>query len=287
MNKTSHITGSAMALLLLALTLAAAACSGPAATQTAAKRQQAQVDLSSLKMSASDNFDLPGGSKCQVLADVAVTYPKAFKDSASTRRLQQLYIATVMGMPDSLDMAQAVKAYTDSIISDNRMSRSDSDLVLDDENTLRAVNQYVFAVNITLAFHQNDVLTFCKEESVNKNGHVAKTHRYYNFDLRNITVIGLDMLNDDELGHVTDLLKEKLREQNKVQTDDELNDLGYFNIDNLAPTRNFSFDENGITWSYLPQELSANAIEEPKITLTYEQLLPYAATGSVLLRFAK
>ena len=83
---------------------------------------------------------------------------------------------------------------------------------------------------------------------------------------------------------VTHLLRARLLEQNKATSNDQLNDMGYFNVDNLSVTRNFYFDDNGITWSYLPSQLAVDAIGEPQIALTYEQLTPLACAGSVINR---
>ena len=47
----------------------------------------------------------------------------------------------------------------------------------------------------------------------------------------------------------------------------------------------FCFEENGITWSYLPQELAADALFEPRITLGFDVLKPLAAENSIINRF--
>ena len=86
------------------------------------------------------------------------------------------------------------------------------------------------------------------------------------------------------MADVTQLLRARLMAQNKATSDDQLNDIGYFNVDNLTVTRNFYFGDNGITWSYLPSQLAVDAIGEPQIALTYDQLAPLACDGSVIHR---
>ena len=89
---------------------------------------------------------------------------------------------------------------------------------------------------------------------------------------------------DSLLTDVTQLLRAQLLEQNNATSDDQLNDMGYFNVDNLSVTRNFYFDQDGVTWSYLPSQLAVDAVGEPQITLTYDQLAPLACDGSVINR---
>lgn len=275
----------------LALLMGIVAGCAPKKTDTAASQSSSQepVALTNVHKNVATSFKLSTGEVCQELVDVSATYPKFFKDQASTEKLQKLFISTVLEGNDSLNIDQAVQAYAESI--------TDQDPDSDDDNSseeatdagedvyANGMNKYVVTVNITIAYHQHDVITFCKEETVKKNDVASKTHKYYNIDLKELKVVDLTMFKDESLNDICILLKKKLMEQNNVTSADALNDLGYFNIDNLSVTGNFSFDENGITWSYLPQELAANANIEPKITLDYGTLKQFAANGSVLSRF--
>ena len=49
-------------------------------------------------------------------------------------------------------------------------------------------------------------------------------------------------------------------------------------------TRNFYFDENGVTWSYLPNELAVEAVGEPKITIPYGALKDALCDDSIIER---
>ena len=77
----------------------------------------------------------------------------------------------------------------------------------------------------------------------------------------------------------------QLLKQNNASGNEQLNDLGYFNVENMTVTRNFYFDEDGITWSYLPNELAVEAVGEPKVSISYSDLKPSACDGSIISRF--
>ena len=141
-------------------------------------------------------------------------------------------------------------------------------------------------MNITAAYNQKNIITFCKEVTYKRNDVVtSKMHRYYNLDLADMKPIDRTIFRDDAMSDVCQLLKDELLEQTHTRNSDELNEIGYFNIDNLSVTDNFCFEENGITWSYLPQELAADALFEPRITLGFDVLKPLAAENSVINRF--
>ena len=49
-------------------------------------------------------------------------------------------------------------------------------------------------------------------------------------------------------------------------------------------TRNFYFDDKGVTWSYLPNELAVEAVGEPKITIPYSELASALCDDSIISR---
>ena len=92
------------------------------------------------------------------------------------------------------------------------------------------------------------------------------------------------LFRDDALVDVCQLLRAQLLKQNNATGNEQLNDLGYFNVENLTVTRNFLFDDTGITWSYLPNELAVEAVGEPRITIPYADLEPYLCDDSFVKR---
>jgi len=119
---------------------------------------------------------------------------------------------------------------------------------------------------------------------VKKNDKVTSvTHRYYSFDVESQSFIDLSrMFRDDALADVCQLLRKQLLAQNNAKGNEQLNDLGYFNVENISVTRNFYFDDNGVTWSYLPNELAVEAVGEPKITIPYSDLDDYLCDDSII-----
>ena len=272
-------------LLTLAITVIYASCSG-GKSSNAAGGNEATVTLSSLKEADALSFPLSNGNNCKVQVDVSVTYPKSFVNKQETEKLQKLFITTVLECGDSLTIEEAVKQYTTGITRQNGASEDeDDDFALEDENGT-PIDKILINVNITAAYNQKNIITFCKEVTYKRNDVVtSKMHRYYNLDLADMKPIDRTIFRDDALTDVCQLLKDKLLEQTHTRNSDELNEIGYFNIDNLSVTDNFCFEENGITWSYLPQELAADALFEPRITLGFDVLKPLAAENSVINRF--
>ena len=273
-------------LLTLALVVMVTSCSG-GKSGNSGNGDEATVTLSSVKQADTLSFPLSNGNNCKVQVDVSVTYPKAFKSKKETEALQKLFITTVLECGDSLTIEEAVKQYTMGITRQNVAGdgEEEDDFALEDENGT-PIDKIFINVNITAAYNQKNIITFCKEETFKRNDVVtSKIHRYYNLDLADMKPIDRTIFRDDAMADVCQLLKDKLLEQTHTRNSDELNEIGYFNIDNLSVTDNFCFEENGITWSYLPQELAADALFEPRITLGFDVLKPLAAENSIINRF--
>ena len=90
------------------------------------------------------------------------------------------------------------------------------------------------------------------------------------------------IFKSSSLNDVCQLMKDKLMSQNNVKSEDELNDLGYYNLPNLSVSNNFFFTDKGITWSFEPNELAINAIGEPQISLDFSSLKPYFLENSII-----
>ena len=194
--------------------------------------------------------------------------------------------AFVLNAPDSLNLNDALRATVSNTLHQYDFVELPADDQGAEDDGAQLVYKYNTTTTVNVHYNQNDIITFCKTEVVRKNDKVTSvTHRYYSFDLLTMAYIDLHKLfREDAMADVTQLLRARLMAQNKATSDDQLNDIGYFNVDNLTVTRNFYFGDNGITWSYLPSQLAVDAIGEPQIALTYDQLAPLACDGSVIHR---
>ena len=89
---------------------------------------------------------------------------------------------------------------------------------------------------------------------------------------------------DDCIEKLTAALKEKLMDDQGASNEDELNDLGYFNLPNLTVTNNFFFTSRGITWSYDASVIAVESVGEPTINIDYDDLEQFQCENSILKR---
>lgn len=239
------------------------------------------IKYSTIKLSDSTSLTT-NGRQCAMGVDITAEIPSDTTDS-----LQKLFVKHVLDMPDSLQTNEAVRQYASKVLHQFDYATSDQPEELNEDEVLfETVDSYNTNINIYVQYNRHGVITFCKVISVKKNNKVTSVkHRYYSFDTKSHQYLSLTkMFREDAVSALTKMIKTRLMESNNVKTAEQLIDLGYYNIDNLVVSRNFYFDENGINWSFLPNELAVYALGEPKVRLDFEEVLPLASDDSVLKR---
>ena len=68
------------------------------------------------------------------------------------------------------------------------------------------------------------------------------------------------------------LIKATLVKQLKVKNEEEVINLGYFNLDNLKATNNFCISDRGVTWTYVPYEIALLSVGETNVTVSFDDL---------------
>ena len=247
------------------------------------------VTVQTQRLSDTSGFTLANGERCTIVADATIDYPVSATNGTPVDSLQRLFAAYVLESGDSLSLQEAMRQVVansmhqyDFMQEPANKEEAEDDAEGEDLHTLK----YATSTRITPVYNKNGVVTFERVDVVKKNDKVtALSHRYYSFDVETQTFIDVNRLfRDDAIADVCQLLRKQLLAQNNVTGNEQLNDLGYFNVENITVSRNFYFDENGVTWSYLPNELAVEAIGEPKITIPYGDLEPSLCENSIIDR---
>ena len=230
---------------------------------------------------------MSNGERCAIMAEATIDYPVATGQGMDVDSLQRLFAAYVLESGDTLSLQDAMRQVVANSMHQydfmvEPMSSDEAAEAAGNESSLK----YTTSTRVTPVYNNHGVVTFERVDVVKKNDKVTSvTHHYFSFDVENVAYIDVNRLfRDDALVDVCQLLRAQLLKQNNATGNEQLNDLGYFNVENLTVTRNFLFDDTGITWSYLPNELAVEAVGEPRITIPYADLEPYLCDDSFVKR---
>lgn len=247
---------------------------------------QPAVAVKSQQLSDASSFTLSNGERCSIVAEATIDYPVTGTNGVAVDSLQRLFAAYVLESGDSLSLQEAMRqVVANSMHQYDFMEEPMTEAVADEAAEMNTL-KYVTSTRVAPIYNKNGVVTFERVDVVKKNDKVTSvTHRYYSFDVENQTYIDVNRLfRDDAVADVCQLLRQQLLAQNNATGNEQLNDMGYFNVENITVTRNFFFDEKGVTWSYLPNELAVEAVGEPRITVPYADLSDYKCDDSILDR---
>lgn len=245
------------------------------------------VSTSATQKVDSTSYIKSNGEKCNIFADATIAVPTNC-GSGNITELRKQFAKYVLDAPDSLSVDEALNQYMINYLKQYEISyNEDTAEGLDDEIDSDTIKTYNNSINISVLYNNKDIVTFSKVIVTRKNNYVSSVvHRYYNFDIKTGNYITLNNLfRDDAIQYLCQDFKSILMSENNVSSVDQLNEVGYFNIDNLTVNLNFFFDETGITWVYLPNELAIQNLGEPKIKITYSNLEPYLNDNSLVKRF--
>ena len=245
---------------------------------------QPAVAVKSQQLSDASSFTLSNGERCSIVAEATIDYPVTGTNGVAVDSLQRLFAAYVLESGDSLSLQEAMRqVVANSMHQYDFMEEPMTEAVADEAAEMNTL-KYVTSTRVAPIYNKNGVVTFERVDVVKKNDKVTSvTHRYYSFDVENQTYIDVNRLfRDDAVADVCQLLRQQLLAQNNATGNEQLNDMGYFNVENITVTRNFYFDDNGVTWCFLPNELAVEAVGEPKITIAYKDLSDFLCDGSII-----
>ena len=252
--------------------LAALSCNSNTQSKPAEKSPEVGIDSVTVQDSILDI------SNCKIHVTTGIAYPGKFEEG-DLSMLQDLYAKQVLGIQvtDSIPFQAALKHYPQLILDSYRTPTANEQISPDDMDETDIVQRYDIRQQISPCYNAHGILTFCKTSELWKDRkRTMVTHNYYSFDTKNmVPITAADIFRDDAFSDIKNLLKGQLMKQEGVDSPSGLIDLGYFNIDNLSVTDNFSFAAKGIRFVYEPYEIACYAIGETTIELTYESLRPY------------
>lgn len=264
--------------LLMLMSITVSGCKG-----------KSSASMSSDSIVLEDAFKKSNGELCKIKTKVVISYPNEYKDNGSTQKLKSLFCKSVLNAPDGMgDIKTALNLYAKSIITQNSPIHTvveDSVYSEEDYDDIDVVN-FEITISITDVYNKNDLLSFCCEKTVKKNNkETSVSHNYVNLDLIAMKKLTFDdLFINESRNQITQMLKSKLIENEKVKDEDELYFAGYYNMQNLSVTDNFFFSDKGITWCYEPGVLAVPALGETSLLLPFEELMRFKCKDSALNR---
>ncbi len=241
--------------------------------------------------------------------DLNVHFVYPIKSSmVDLRKLQQLFIRNTLGqIYDAFTPEEAIELYSNNFVknyeADARIFKDEleelekhpnltpQNLDLEHEDNLHsnAFYSYTEVLSNKVFFNKSNLLSFQVSRSNNKGG--TATYSSYNNYVINLKTTTLltegDIFTPGYDLALQQLFEKNLMLQNEVKTVSDLEDLGYFGIEEIMPNRNFLIDDNGITYIFNKGEYSAYLLNAPEIFISFNEVRMLLKENTVVSKLAE
>jgi len=211
------------------------------------------------------------------LLQINFVYPVNYENKDLLKSVQQQFIAGFFG-PEFADLApnEATEKYVADFLK--TLKDYEKDFLVDIENHDMEMEETWYSIEETISdqivYNRNDLISFVAY----KTGYYGGAHGSHTLTNRVINLKTGLQITEDEIfikDYQEDLAKiivDAIALSNNVEIA-ELENLGFFNVAEIYPNKNFYVDETGITYTYNEYEIAAYVIGPVTVHIPYEKIL--------------
>ncbi len=222
-------------------------------------------------------FDDPKKPGCSL--DISFAYiknasNKTLQDSINNKLLSVCFGNEYVGQDPKVAVAAYKIAYIKGYKNDVQQFYLEDQKKNSEEDFNAGWYNYSKELKSKFTFNEDGVLV-CQIDTYDYTGgaHGSYASTFINFDLLTGKQIRLvDLFKDGYEKELTKLLLSKLEKQNKVTSEAELEEIGYFITEPLSPTENFYLNDDGFTFYYNVYEIAPYVMGPTKIEISFSDV---------------
>ncbi len=221
-------------------------------------------------------LDNPENPHCNL--QIKFIYPSD-ADKALLPEIQKQFVNAYLGEAyDTLAPQEAIKKYTDDYIEAYKDLEEDFKVELarseKEGNPVGAWFSYYEMSSNTIRFNQDGLLCFSVNFE-NYTGGAHGAHAYNHFVLDANTghrISEEDIFVDNYQDSLAEILVAQIAKQNDISDPKELENMGFFSVDEIYPNNNFFVDDTGITYTFNEYEIAAYVVGPVHVHLSFEEV---------------
>lgn len=266
---SAHISKSLMALFFLGIFVTGCQTNRRHTADNDIKFDSIQVDKTYHLLENPDN------PNCNL--QLSFTYPSEFHDKEIEKKIQKEFILSSFGENyGNLSPEEAVARYTEDYLSMYKELETDfkAELEKKDDQPVGAWFSYYEITSNEITYNQNDLLSYTVSFE-NYTGGAHGSHAYNNYTINLKTgkpITEDDIFIDNFRDDLASILIAHIAKQNQVEDPKELENIGFFSVDEISPNGNFRIGENGITYTFNEYEIAAYVVRETNVSLPYAEI---------------
>ena len=217
----------------------------------------------------------PENPNCNL--QINFTYPAKYDNKDILKKIQQQFVYSYFGDGyENLSPEEATAKYTEDYLNNYKDLEDEykAEVAKADETPVGAWFSYFEMSYDDIAYNKNDILSY----TVNFENYTGGAHGAHSFTNHVIDMKTGNPIKEDDIfieGFQEDLaqiLIDRIAKQNTVENPKELENIGFFSIDEIFPNGNFLIDDNGITYTFNEYEIAAYVVGATNVHLPYEEI---------------
>lgn len=217
----------------------------------------------------------PENPNCNL--QINFTYPSNYGNKEILKKIQQQFVYSYFGDGyETLSPEEATAKYSEDYLNSYKDLTDEfkAEVAKSDESPVGAWFSYYEMSSNDIAYNKNDIISY----TVNFENYTGGAHGAHSFTNHVINLKTGNLIAEDEIfieGYQEDLaqiLVDRIAKLNNVDNVKELENIGFFSIDEIFPNGNFLIDDNGITYTFNEYEIAAYVVGATNVHLPYEEI---------------
>lgn len=220
-------------------------------------------------------LDKPENPNCNL--QLHFVYPVKVHDKEMLAKIQQQFVLAYFGenYGDMLPEAAATK-YTEDYLKAYKELEDDfkAEVAKSDETPVGAWFSYYEMSSDDIAFNKSDILSYTVNfENYTGGAHGAHSFTNHVLNLKTgLPIKEADIFIENYQDDLAQILIDRITKQNNVENAKDLENIGFFSVDEIFPNANFLIDDNGITYTYNEYEIAAYVVGATNVHLPFEEI---------------
>lgn len=203
-------------------------------------------------------------------------FPSKLENPDVLKELQHQFVFLYFGEEyQNMTPQEAVQKYSSNYI--NQYKELEDDFKMDSQNNDSPVSAWYSYFETTfneIIYNKNNILS-CVTNFENYTGGAHGSHGYSNnsFNLKTgKPIMEKDIFVDNFEEDLSKILVEKIAEEKKVEKIEDLENIGFFSIDEIYPNGNMLLTEEGILYTFNEYEIAAYVVGAVHVLLPYDEI---------------
>lgn len=220
-------------------------------------------------------LDNPENPNCNL--QIKFIYPVSAEKSQLADIQKQFVLAYFGEAYENLSPQDAVAKYTNDYLAAYKELEPDYEEELkraEDGTPIGAWFSYYELSSDQIQFNQHDLICFTVNfENYTGGAHGAHAYNHFVIDLKSgKKLTEEDIFTDNYQEALAEILVNQIAKQNNVTDPKELENMGFFSVDEIYPNNNFLVDETGITYTFNEYEIAAYVVGPIHVHIPYEEV---------------